>query len=258
MNENAKRNLKNAMVLVLADGELAEGEKTFLETLRDRLGLDAADFRQAAAEVREDRKKISLPASPAEAEELLRILVEAASADGIVTPAERNLLERITDHIGISRSSLETMLSAGASQESEAEITALTDAIYDEFTGWDEPTRIERIGQLAGFPQGALAILRLLESYRVPDDAENSLELKAILVAQLGQIGDERAVYYLVQQVCIGDGEDEITNAALRQATAEAIGKIVKENFTADSAGIQAARRWWQSSASKPYDHLAI
>jgi len=105
---------------------------------------------------------------------------------------------------------------------------------------------------------GAVLLLRILESYRTPDNAANALELKTMACEQLGDTADARAAYYLAQQVSIGDGEDEISSPELRTAAAEAMGKVVGEPFSRDSDGIDAARSWWSSPAAAEFQQLAL
>ena len=259
MSDEAKRDLKNVMVLTLADGRLSEQERKFIERMRERVGLDEAEFRRLVGEVRVNPKKISLPTDPIARREALRVLVEAALADGEVSPAEQNLLQRIADHIGMPQSDLETMLSGQEVQVDEAEITARVDTIYAEFAGWDEPTRSARVTELGDMgTQGGAALLQLMESYRTPDGMSDALALKTLAAEQLGQVRDERAVYYLAQQMNIGDEDDETSNAALRAAAAEAIGRIVGEDFARDSSGVEQARQWWGSPGAEQYNRLAF
>jgi len=96
----------------------------------------------------------------------------------------------------------------------------------------------------------------LLESYRRPDGCETTVAMKTLLAEALGQIGDRRAVYYLSQQVSIGDSDDEITSAELRAACAHAIGRIAGVEFPRDESVVLAARQWWLDSGGDEYNQL--
>lgn len=259
MSDEAKRNLKNVMVLALVDKKLTEGEKQFIDRLRTRVGIDEKELRRLVSQVRQDPKKISLPRGGPAAKEAVRVLVETAKADGEVTHPEQKLLQRIARCVGLSRSQLDAMLSGGEEEVGEDEINARVDAIYAEFARWDAPTRCERIRELGDMGgAGVPALLYLMESYRTPDGMDNALELKTLVAEQLGRIGDERAAYYLVQQVNIGDIDDEISSSQLRYAAAEALGKIVGKDFARDQSGVEGARVWWTGPQSDPYDRLAF
>ena len=119
--------------------------------------------------------------------------------------------------------------------------------------------RRAKLQELAAMGRGVVVpLLRVLESYKSPDGAPNALSLKARVAETLGELGDDRAVYYLAQQVNIGEQEDEITNAALRRASAAALGALVGAEFSADDEGVAAARQWWQGSGRRVYDRLAF
>ena len=102
-----------------------------------------------------------------------------------------------------------------------------------------------------------ISLLRVLETGRVPEGAADGLELKTLVAEHLGRLGDERAVYYLAQQVTIGEMDDEVTNGELRFAVAEALGRIADRPFSRDQGGVEAARKWWFAEGLRRYDHLA-
>jgi hypothetical protein len=138
------------------------------------------------------------------------------------------------------------------------ELTHLADEIYQQFGGWPETTQREKLDQFASAGDAAVVpLLRILESYRTPVGAANTLSLKTMVCQQLGRLGDDRAVYYLCQQISLGDAEDEINSAALRYA-AEALGRIIGKPFTPDAQGVQTAREWWLGPGRAQYDQLAF
>jgi len=141
----------------------------------------------------------------------------------------------------------------------ELELTRLADEIYQQFAGWPDGTRREKLDQFASTGDAAVVpLLRILESYRTPDGAADTSALKTMVCQQLGRLGDDRAVYYLCQQISLGDAEDEINSAPLRYAAAEALGRIIGKPFTPDAQGVQTAREWWLGAGRVRYDQLAF
>jgi len=258
MNEQAKRDLRNVIVFALIDGELGEPEKQFIDQLRVRLGVGEEELRDICEQVRQNPRSLSLPKDSGEATEAIRLLVDLAMVDGQVSDAERRMLERLAAHVGLDAAVIEQFLTPPPETQEE-QINDLTEEIYADFAGWDEPTRRQKVAALAGFGrESVLPLLHVLESYRMPGTAADALELRTLVAEQIGGLGDDRAAYYLAQQVNIGDMDDEITNAPLRYASAEALGRIVGEGFSRDQAGVVAARAWWLGAGFRKYNRLAL
>jgi len=251
MGDNAQQDLQNVIVMALIDKTLSAAEEQFIGSLRAKLGIDEATFRRICREVREDRSRLSLPRDPAKAVELLR---QVALADGQISEAEQRILDRLVEQVGAT---------ATASQQErlsvELELPHLLDEIYEQFSGWSDTTQREKLDQFAsaGTP-AVIPLLQILESYRMPEGAADTLALKALVCQQLGRLGDDRAVYYLCQQISLGDAEDEINSADLRYAATEALGRIIGQPFPPDAQGVQAAREWWLGPGRAKYDHLAF
>ena len=261
MDQNARNNLKNVMVVALADGVLAEGEKKLIESLRQELDIDADQFQQLCVEVRNNPRRATLPRDTEEAMAAIRLAVAAVAADGTIQFQEQRLLQRLADHVGIPAQEIDQMLdeALGVSAEQTDRLEIAVDEIYLHFHSWPDDLLQEKIDALVCLGRMAvIPLLRILESYRTPDGADSALPVKTRVARALGRIGDPRAAYYLAQQVNIGDADDEITNAALRFAAAEAIGKIIHMPFTADQDGVKAVRAWWMTEAARPYDRLAF
>jgi len=261
MNGETKRDLRNAIVLALADGRIGEAEKEYIDGLRRKLGLDAAEFRELLNQVRADPKRVSVPKDPQQAAAAVRLLVEVAEADGEIGEVERRCLRKLAEHIGLDCGQIDGMLRPQPAGEpvDDARLDAAVEEIYADFSEWDEGMRREKIGALGKTGRdGAITLLRMLESYRAPGGMTDALEFKTLIARELGRIGDPRAVYYLAQQATIGDVDDEITCSALRFAAAEAIGKIVGGEFGTDQQAIEAVRQWWGSPPAKPYDRVAF
>ena len=257
--ERAVLNLKNILVLAVTDGEVTDEEKSCIDRLRERLGVDQAEFSGLCEAIRSGDRRISISRDSAEGEQMLGMLVELAVADGKVSPPEERTLRKIAAHMEAPSGKLEALIDQALRppEVDDIAVAAQVEEIYESFAAWDEPTRRAKVAALASPGRHAVKpLVRVLESYRSPDGMPDALALKVLLAEQLGHIGDGRAVYYLTQQVSIGDMEDEITNLALRAAAAEAIGRISGRGFTRDQAGIEAARLWWLGDGLKDYNYL--
>ena len=259
MQNDSRRDLKNVMVMVTLDGKVTDEEKEFVETLRTRVGIDTAEFNDLLREVRADPKRMSIPRG-IQAEETLRLLIDAAETDGEITDRELDAIRKIGQYIGLDQSRLEQMLPGSEiSPAEQAEITAAVEEIYTDFVSWDDDTRRAKLQGIGS--RGRVAskfLLAILESYRAPDGMDDALEMKALTAWQIGKLSDERTIYYLAQQINIGDSDDDITSAVLRGACASAIGQIVGETFSPDEGGVHTARQWWSDIGWREYNRLAF
>jgi hypothetical protein len=202
-----------------------------------------------------------MPSDHAEARRLILMLVEAAASDGSVTDSEENLLRTLATHAEIGDSEFDGLLIRGNPEMADRmdEATKLLDEVYIHFAEWDDATRRAKLQEVGRFGKAAvLPLIRVLESYRSPDGVGDALELKTRVAEQLGELGDDRAVYYLAQQVGVGDLDDEITNHHLRYAVTEALGKITGQGFSRDQQGVEDARAWWLQQGRLDYSTLAI
>ena len=251
MSKDAKRNLRNVMAFVMADREVNPDEQRFIKSLQDRLDISDAELREIIAAVKAAPGKIMMPRDPAAADETVRMLEEAAVADGQISARERRALDRLKQ---AARSRADSAEAAKAARE----IEAATEEVYRHFNAWDAPVRAEKIAAIGAYGGDAVVpLLKTLESYRTPEGSADALEMKALVAEQLGSLNDQRATYYLAQQVSIGDVDDEVTSAALRFAAAGALGQLTGLGFTADQDGVDAVRKWWFATGSKQYETLA-
>ncbi|MCD4825189.1 MAG: TerB family tellurite resistance protein [Phycisphaerae bacterium] len=259
MTEQDSRNLKNVMVVMLWDKTLTDEERAFIDTLRKRLDIEADEFQRLVAEVQADPKRLSIPKGP-EGVDALGLLIEAAAADGEICDTEKKMLGKVAAFVGIEPGRLEQMFpDTPASLQQQFEITAAIEELYANFHQWDAATRTAKCCAIAAFGRpAAILLLQVMESYRTPDNETNSLELKILIAEQLGKLADTRAIYYLVQQISIGDSDDEMTSADQRAACAEAIAAIVGESFGQGSEAVQAARLWWQKTGHNQFNQLAM
>jgi len=260
---DSTKDLRNVIVFALADGDFNDDERAFVANLAGEAGIGQEELARLTAEAEAGGQKLSLPRDADKARRAIELLAGTAAVDGVVSDKERRMLMRIARRLEIEDTIVEEMIGralAGATVD-ESEVESRLEDIYAHFNSWDGATRAAKLDEFAHIGRQAVEpLLRLLESYRVPDGAENALELKRLVVEKLGDLGDGRAAYYLVQQVSIGDLDDEITCGALRCAAAGALGKITGKGFTADQAGVAAVRAWW---ASRPtdraqYDKLTV
>ncbi len=258
MDERAYRNLRNVIVFSLVDGDFDEAEKRFIHELRVRLGIDERRFDELCRELRNDRSKLTLPRDPAEARESIELLRQTAEADGRLDERELALLKRLVDHAGLDETVSAGILSEQTGGPDEFEISNMVEDIYEHFHEWTDEQRRAKVGEIAAVGRTAvMPLLRVLESYRVPRDMPNAMGIKTLIAEQLGRLGDKRAVYYLAQQVCLADGDDECSSPALREAAAESIGTIVGAVFGRDPQSVQAVREWWRGEGRAEYNTLA-
>jgi len=259
---DTEKDLRNVIVFAMADGDFNDDERAFVDALRRQAGMATEDYDALLAEAQAGESKLSLPRDADDARRVVDLLIQAAAADGVVSERHRKLLKRIARHIEFDQAIISQMIDDALAIDAADDLEMEEDLedIYAHFNDWDAAARQAALDGLAARGvQAVLPLLRMLESYRVPDGAANALDLKEMLARKLGEMGDGRAVYYLVQQVNIGDLEDEITNASLRYASAEALGKIIGEGFTGDQAGVEAARAWWSTGHQRDqYDRLAM
>lgn len=260
MDEATRTKVLDVLAVALSDGTLSEPEKQFINDLRLRLGVSDEEFRELLAQVRARPGELAVP-DQAHATEVLELLVEAAAVDADIAPGEVAVIRQIGQSAGVDSAAVEAMLDSARHKQSQSEdrIEAFLEEVYLNFANWDADTRHQKIDQIGDFGGVAIVpLLRLFESYRVPDNMPDNLELKELVVDKFGQLGDQRAVYYLAQQVSIGDVDDEVTNGPLRFAAAHALGLLIGKEFPADQHGVEAARRWWFAEGNRKFDKLAF
>jgi uncharacterized tellurite resistance protein B-like protein len=96
MNPNVAKSLLVAKVLV-ADGMMQDEERAFLDTVMNSLGL-TADERKKVIELDglDDAHKYVLALSKEERQQIVEMLVDAASVDGKLSPHELGVVKRLT------------------------------------------------------------------------------------------------------------------------------------------------------------------
>jgi len=89
--------------VLVADGIMTENERLFLDKMMRGLGLDDRERRRVLdLEGWDQAEPIVATLSEEEKRELLTTLVDAASADGRLSPLELQTVKRITAALGIS------------------------------------------------------------------------------------------------------------------------------------------------------------
>lgn len=101
MNANMARCLVVSKVLV-ADGIMTDDERGFLAALMDRLGL-TDDERRRVVELEDldEADRIVGALSADERREIVELLVDAASADGKLSPHELAAVQRVSAALGL-------------------------------------------------------------------------------------------------------------------------------------------------------------
>jgi uncharacterized tellurite resistance protein B-like protein len=89
--------------VLVADGMMTENERAFLERAMHKLGLSEAERRKVIdLEGWDEAETLVVRLSDGEKRELVEMLVDAASADGRLSPLELQAVKRITAGLGVS------------------------------------------------------------------------------------------------------------------------------------------------------------
>jgi len=268
--QTAERYMQGAMLMALADGVLDPQEKHLLRKLQRRLGLSDEQLRQLVADLRAKRPVEALfPQTPDHRRAAFELMVAVARADGQISPEERELLGKVARHLDLDEATVQEVLgtgpevaqataaeaqpaTSGPADQTRREIVELIGQFYRHMKDWpDARQRAERFleyGQEAVIP-----LIRAFESYRCPDGLPDACAWKTIVAELLGRLGDTRAVYYLAELLRFGDEDNELTNQELREATAEAIGRLTGKAFPRSPEGVRAARQWWFQEGMDKY-----
>jgi uncharacterized tellurite resistance protein B-like protein len=101
MNTNVAKCLLISKVLV-ADGMMSDDEKQFLGSMMKKLGLTDAE-QSSVIELKgwDDAEPIVNKLSQDEKQEIVELLVDAASADGRLSPHELATVQRVTKALGL-------------------------------------------------------------------------------------------------------------------------------------------------------------
>lgn len=101
MNANVAKCLVVSKVLV-ADGIVTDDERAFLGAMMERLALTADEQRRVVElEGLDEAEPIVRALSADERREIVELLVDAASADGKLSPHELSAVKRVTAALGL-------------------------------------------------------------------------------------------------------------------------------------------------------------
>ena len=101
MNTNVAKCLLVSKVLV-ADGMMADEEKQFLQNMMQKLALTEAEQRSVIElENWDEAEPIVKKLSQEEKQEIVELLVDAASADGRLSAPELATVQRVTKALGL-------------------------------------------------------------------------------------------------------------------------------------------------------------
>lgn len=101
MNANTAKCLLVSKVLV-ADGMVSDDERSFLHSMMTRLNLSDAERKQVIElEGWDDAEPIVKALSTEEKEELIELLLDAASADGKLSGHEHETIKRVSNALGL-------------------------------------------------------------------------------------------------------------------------------------------------------------
>ena len=88
--------------VLAADGMITENERTFLEGSMKRLGLDDAERRKVFdLEGLDEAERVLGKLSEDDRRAIVRMLVDAASVDGRLSPLEMQAVKQITTALGL-------------------------------------------------------------------------------------------------------------------------------------------------------------
>ena len=101
MNTNVAKCLVVSKVLI-ADGMMSDGEREFLDGMMESLGLTDAEKRTVYDLDGIDQAEATVKGLPKEErQDIVSSLVDAASADGKLSPLELDVVKRVTKTLGV-------------------------------------------------------------------------------------------------------------------------------------------------------------
>lgn len=105
-----QRQLRNLVVVALADGQFDEQEVNVIGRRCGQLGLGASELQSAIASGLDEHAALSLPSDPAERIELMRDLMQVISADGLIHEGEKRLFALAAVKMKISSTDLDRLI----------------------------------------------------------------------------------------------------------------------------------------------------
>ena len=280
-DSTASRYMKALLVTVLADGKVTDSEKRLINRIQRRLNIDDQELHRLVRDVA-GGQQIELPPDEQGRRATLELMVVTAAIDGHISPDEQRLLVDMGQRLGMVDQNWQALYekalrkaeqirarenekthepqpptadaSAAPPEPSKVDqAEELVEQFYLHLADWADPaeqaSRFLELGSAAVIP-----LIRAFESYRVPEQCPDVTGFRVIIADLLGQLRDRRAVYYLAELLGLGDQENELTNAPLRGAAAEALGRLIGQDFERGPSDVAAARQWWRDKGLGHYN----
>ena len=105
-----RRQLRNLVVMALADGTLGEREVNLVADRCADLGLDEYDLQKAVEFGLDDDAALELPSDVSEREALLRDLIHMMAADGKLEEGEKRLFALAAAKMSMSATDVERLI----------------------------------------------------------------------------------------------------------------------------------------------------
>lgn len=105
-----RRQLRNLVVMALADGSLGEREVNLVADRCSDLGLDEYDLQKAIEHGLGDEAALELPTAEPERSELMRDLIHMMAADGRLEEGEKRLFALAAAKMSMSSADVEQLI----------------------------------------------------------------------------------------------------------------------------------------------------
>lgn len=105
-----KRQLRNLVVMAVADGSLGEREINLVADRCAELGLGEADLHEAMKFGLGDEAALELPSDPDERDEVMRDMIRMMAADGHIDESEKRLFALAAVKMGMSTEHLNELI----------------------------------------------------------------------------------------------------------------------------------------------------
>lgn len=111
-----QRQLRNLVVMALADGSIGEREVNLVAQRCFELGLGEADLQNAMEFGLGDDAALELPSDPAARESLMRDLIRMMAADGILDESEKRLFALAAVKMDLAPETLDQLINSTLGQ----------------------------------------------------------------------------------------------------------------------------------------------
>ncbi len=105
-----QRQLRNIVVMAMADGQISEREVNLVADRCAELGLNEDDLHQAILHGLDDEAALELPPSEPDRESLMVDLIRMMGADGRLDESEKRLFALAAAKMGISQEGLDRLI----------------------------------------------------------------------------------------------------------------------------------------------------